>query len=150
MSFYGDSLCCAGDSVAVAIPGLPGPAGGGTANAITVNGIAAVPLGGHRAVVRQPGGLLEYADAATLAHAGLPIYLTTGAVNALDPVAVTAEGEVVEGSWSWTPGPVWLGLNGLLTQTPPTLPGSVFSVILGYAGTPTSLYFDRNESLLLT
>lgn len=143
---------CGGQVVAVPVPGIPGPPGppgSGAATQVTATGTAGEALGGHRVVTRDAGGAFVYASSDNPAHAGLPLYLTTSAALAGAAVTVVAEGEVVEGSWSWTPGPLYLGVGGLLTQTPPTSPASAFLAQVGYAGTATRVYVDRETSVVL-
>jgi hypothetical protein len=98
--------------------GPPGPKGDpGTAD-ITLTYNAGETLGGHR-VVRIESGLVYYADNTTLAHAGKVIGITTGAVVSGSSTTIQVAGELEESTWSWSPGPVYLSTNGLLTQTPP-------------------------------
>lgn len=143
--------CCELDCevIAVAIPGIPGPPGAPGGGTIT--GTAAAALSGHRAVYRRADGLIDYADAANLAHISTAIGITTGAAASGSPVTVMMLGEMTEGSWSWTaPGLIFLGTNGLLTQAVPSAPGSEFLAVLGYAVSPTRMYVDRQPSIHLT
>lgn len=54
-------------------------------------------------------------------------------------VSVLGEGYHTDPSYTFTPGPVYLGNSGLLTQTPPT---TGLLVQLGVAISATELYFD--------
>ena len=65
--------------------------------------------------------------------------VTTGAASEDATVTIMANGEMTEGSWSWSPGPVWLGTSGTLTQTPPSS-GSVVRV--GTALGATTLFVE--------
>jgi hypothetical protein len=116
-------------------------------------GVVTLPAGGtlsgHRLVTRQPDGSLAYADNATVAHVHVPLWLTLGAAVSGAQVNVQAAGIVTEPSWSWPPGPLYLGTNGQLTQTVPTSPGAAFSVQVGYATSATSIVLDRQPSLVL-
>jgi hypothetical protein len=94
-------------------PGPPGPAGGAS-----VTKTAAEAVSGHRAV-KAVGDQVAYASADVAGDAELVLGVTVGAAIAGAPATVQTVGEMVEGSWAWTVGPVFLGLNGLLTQTPP-------------------------------
>lgn len=96
--------------------GPPGQPGGG------VQRVTAQALSGHRLVAPLNNGTIDYADCTTAAHMNRPVWLTTGAWAAGVTATVVAAGPVTEPTWNWTPGqPIWLGLNGALTQTiPPT------------------------------
>ena len=73
--------------------------------------------------------------------------ITTGAAAAGDAINVQASGEMTEVSWNWTPGlPVFLGTNGLLTQTPPV---SGFQLVLGVAISPTKLAINIKQPIVL-
>ena len=121
--------------------GPVGPAGGETYYT------AAVALGGHRAVCLRSDGL-HYADAATAEHAGLVAGITPGAVTSGALTSVTSFGEMTEPSWSWTAGlPVFVGLNGVLTQALPDT--AAFSQVLGVATSPTSIFVRLREPLIL-
>jgi hypothetical protein len=102
-------------------PILRGPQGvAGGDGVVQRTAIAGAALGGHRAVYLAAGEA-HYASAADAASAHACIGITTGAAIEGDNVVITTLGRMVEGSWAWTPGlPVYLALNGLLTQTVPT------------------------------
>lgn len=75
--------------------------------------------------------------------------MTLHAAGASEPVAIRRTGEVEEGSWAWTPGfPVYLGLNGVPTQTLP--PEALFGLIVGIPTTPTTLFLAPREPILFT
>lgn len=114
------------------------------------SGIAAVTLSGHRVVTPQADGQLNYASNDNIAHLTAPLWITTGAVTPGSPVDVLMFGVMIEPSWSWTPGPVYLGANGVLTQTPPAAPGALFLAQVGTATSPTSLFVDRMPSIRIT
>lgn len=111
---------------------------------ITTSGTAVIAaatageaLSGHRAV-RFNAGSAFYADrtAANAAHAA---GITTGAAAMGAAVGVQIDGELTEPSWTWAPGPVWLGLTGFLTQVIPTS-GSI--VRIGTAKTATTIIVE--------
>jgi hypothetical protein len=112
------------------IPGPPGPAGGTTATAP-----AGEALGGQRAVYIAAGEA-RYASAAD-DSAAVVAGITTGAVADGDTATYQLSGAMTEPSWNWTPElPVFLGLSGQLTQTPPAA-GAI--VELGIALTPQTI-----------
>lgn len=95
-------------------------------------------LSGHRAVKIAGDGKAYYVspgDADVDAIAGI----TVGAASAEADASIMANGEMTEGSWSWTPGPVWLATNGVPTQTAPTS-GAV--VRLGTALGATTMFVE--------
>lgn len=81
--------------------------------------LSAHAVSGHRAVISD-NGLARYADKDTPAHALLIAGITLQSATMGSAVQVQTQGIVVEPSWNWTPGSIWLGNNGLLTQTRPT------------------------------
>jgi hypothetical protein len=128
------------------------PAGSGSAtDAVLTSGVAGTTLSGHIVVhPRASDGLLVAATADNLAHVNVPLWMTTGAALNGDAVDVLTFGDFVEPSWSWiTGGPIYLGLHGEITQTPPSAPVSLFLVQLGFATSPTSIFFDRGPSIQL-
>ena len=88
-------------------------------------GVASSTINGHRFVAWQSDGTLAHAQPGDLfAIAGL----TTSAATVGQPVAALSEGAVAFSGWSWAPGPVFLGVDGTLTQT---LPASGWVVVVG-------------------
>lgn len=120
--------------------GPEGPAGG-----TVLQATAAVALSGHRAVYRAADGL-RYASADDLATINV-LGVTTGAASPATLATVQINDELIELSWSWTPGAiVWLGLNGALTQTPPS---SGAAVEIGVATSATGLLVRPQPSIVL-
>lgn len=109
-----------------------------------VASVAGEDLSGHR-MVRIESGSAWYASNADQSHAGKVAGITTGAAVATDPVSVQTQGLMTEPSWSWTPGPVYLGADGALTQTPPT---SGFLLIVGRAIDTTKLLIGIQTPVL--
>lgn len=113
-------------------PGPPGPAGGNV-----FQGVAAVVLGGHRAV-RGAVSALSYASVDVEAHGDDVMGITLGAASAGGAVSVQSVGEITEPSWTWAPfEPIFLGFDGQLTQTPPVF--GMFSLVMGFATGTTSM-----------
>ena len=115
----------------VVAQGPPGPPGGSTTSRL-----ASVSLSGHRAVISTGAGA-AYASADVLEHSRLILGVTTGAAAQGSPVTIQVTDEIEEGSWSWEPGPVFLGLSGQLVQPAPT--GVAFVRQVGVALTATRL-----------
>ena len=135
-------------SVQIVTVGTQGPAGVAGADGASPDQViktASVDLNGHRAVAVSGAGLV-YADSSNQAHIGLVIGITTGAVLAGQSVNVLTAGEVTEPTWSWSLGNVYVGVNGLLTQTAPTVG---FIQIIGIATSPTTLLVAPKISFLI-
>lgn len=94
---------------------FPGPAGRGT----TTFTLADVAIGGHRVVKATETGC-DYASNQTLSDIGKIIGVTDSAVSAGARATVVTAGEIIEPTWAWTMGAVYLSTNGTLTQTVPT------------------------------
>lgn len=127
----------------VAVSGAQGPQGIPGASSVENTVIAGVTLGGHRGVVLNAAGEAIYADSSTNTHSNKFFGVTTGAANVGTVVTVKIFGELTEPTWSWTPDqPIYLGNNGVLTQTVPISPSSTFSLIIGVAVTATKIYIN--------
>ena len=133
-------------------PGTPGPQGppGSAAEQVLLSRTAFSALSGHRVVTITSDSQLTYASNDMAWQLEVPLWLTLGAFADGATGLVLAYGPVVEPSWSWTPGPLYLGTNGLLTQDPPQPPEALFSVQVGYATSQTGVFFERRPSISLT
>lgn len=80
---------------------------------------ASKALSGHRAVIATGSGA-DYPSIANDTHGNLIIGVTLSAAENGAQVAIRTQGEVVEPTWNWTLGPVFVGDNGVLSQTLPT------------------------------
>lgn len=126
------TMADAGPAPVAAVIGPPGPAG-------PVGGLVTCPageaIGGQRAVTIGPDGKAYRASPA--GPGALAVFgLTAGAALAGAPVTIQCAGPMTEPSWTWTPGPVWLGPDGVPTQV---LPLSGALVEIGTAGGATTL-----------
>lgn len=108
----------------------------------TVTATANGALSGHRAV-GVSGGQASYADATTQPNV---TGITQGAASNGASVVVQTTGELVEPSWNWSNGPVYLASNGLLTQAPPS---SGALVEVGTALSPTKLLIRIQSPIYL-
>lgn len=97
-------------------------------------------IGGQRAVIVN-NNTAYYADNTNLDHKKYFIGISKHAVQSIGSrLNVAVKGEFTEPSWNWEyDKPIYLGTNGMLTQTPP-LVGLVF--VLGYVITPTKIFID--------
>jgi hypothetical protein len=81
---------------------------------------AAEIIHGHRAVRIMADGV-HHASSAALAHAQGVAGISMNAAAVGDAVTVRIMGQINEPSWSWIDGSsVYVGVDGVLTQTPPT------------------------------
>ncbi|WP_310530713.1 hypothetical protein [Novosphingobium sp.] len=81
--------------------------------------IAESAVNGHRALSANAAGQVRHCGSDS-ADAQAVLGISLGAAIVGDIVLVHSGGDVEESSWNWTPGPVWVGAGGVLTQTPPS------------------------------
>ena len=129
--------------------GVAGPQGpAGPAGDAGAEYTAAAPLSGHSVIALDSAGQAIYASADQLSHALRLAGVSAGAAVLGDPILVVSAGLMVHGGWSWTPGsPVFVGLNGALTQTLPV--GAVFSRVIGQAVSTTGLLVDLQPPIVI-
>jgi hypothetical protein len=114
----------------------------------TMTGIftAASDLGGHRVVRVSTPDAVNLATCADPECASAPVGVTLGAAVAGSSILVATAGLVVEPSWTFDLGPVYLGLGGALTQI---VPASGFILRIGTAIAPTRLMVELDEPYFL-
>ncbi len=110
-----------------------------------VEATAGASLGGHR-VVAIIGGVAVYADKDTPSHRGAVRGITTQAVSNGGTTRVQVLGPMVEPSFAFAAGPVYVGSNGSLTQTVPT---TGFLQQVAYAETATNIFVDPQPPVKL-
>jgi len=117
-------------------PGRQGPVGPVGGEAVARQ--AGETLSALRGVYELDGQVfaLDYRDAA---HVDLLLGITLTAAQAGEPINVQRLGALDDAGWSWAPGPVWLGVDGGLTQTPPA---DGFDVLLGTAVSSSRLLLN--------
>ncbi|MEO5341106.1 MAG: hypothetical protein H7837_11430 [Magnetococcus sp. MYC-9] len=110
--------------------------------------VAGVTVGGERFVALTDDGTIVHADASNMDHALRLCGLTMHSGTAGEPVQVRRLGLVEYQGWSWDPGrpAIFLGSNGLLTQTMPT---SGFSCVVGHCESPTKLFIQIQPAVVL-
>lgn len=125
-------------------PGPPGPIGpsGGSA----VSRIAGSTLSALLAVWEDADGLVRALDGSDEDHIDLLSGVTLTAAESGAPVNVQLAGPLDDSSWNWSPGRVFLGAGGALTQTPPT---SGFDVLIGIAVAPTRIVLRLQDPIEL-
>lgn len=103
-------------------------------------------LSALRIVWEDESGVVRTLDYADADHIDLIAGLTLTATATAGGVRVQREGVVDDTAWSWAPGPVYLGADGALTQTPPA---DGFDVRIGSAVSQTRLYLEIEEPIQL-
>lgn len=122
------------------LPGAPGPAGGSA-----FQRIAGETLSALRAVY-ELDGVVRYLDSSDADHIDLLLGLTLTAATPGAPVNIQRSGPIDDAGWNWAPGPVWLGADGTLTQTPPA---DGYDVLIGAAMSATRLTLNIQDPITL-
>ena len=129
--------------VAIGIAGPQGPSGVVAGSVLTIN--SGEDLGGHRAVFLVNGNAFHASSDAPTAERKV-IGITTGASITNASANILPSGELV-GLSALTPDePVYLGLNGVITQA---LPATGFIQQLGVALTSTKILVAINQPIRL-
>jgi hypothetical protein len=106
-------------------------------------------IGGHRLVLLNAQGDAIYADARQLSHAEVVVGLTVFAAVQGQSIDIVRAGIVEEPSWSWVADqPVYLGLDGVPTQTLP--PGALFGLVVGFPIAPTKLFVSIKPPIVFS
>jgi len=109
----------------------------------------AIALGGQRVVASGAGGLI-YADNSILAHSDRVVGVTRGAVTSPALAEVITSGLLTDSAFNWAfPAPIYLGQNGVLTQTLPAFPTAQFFKAIGVAVSATTIVIDLAPSIQL-
>jgi hypothetical protein len=118
----------------------------GVNSGMVIEHFVAYPMSGHRIVVLNENEEAEYASSANPFHANKIIGMTIhAAING--EIGIQTGGELTEPSWNWTLDiPIWLGVDGLLTQVQPV---SGFSLIIGFPITQTKMFIGIREPIFL-
>jgi hypothetical protein len=104
-------------------------------------------LSGHRLLQLGVNGTAIYADSSDVSKPQSILGVSTGAASLGGVIYSQPFGELEEPSWNWTPDlPIFLGIAGLITQTPPL---SGFSLIIGYPITPTKIFISIRDPIYL-
>ncbi|WP_339521718.1 hypothetical protein [Pseudomonas sp. EA_35y_Pfl2_R111] len=120
--------------------GEPGPAGGSA-----FQRTAGEVLSALRAVY-ELDGQVHYLDYRDEDNIDLLLGLTLTAASSGEQVNIQRSGPIDDSGWSWTPGPVWLGAAGALTQTPPA---DGFDVLIGAAVSATRITLNLQQPIEL-
>ena len=123
-------------------PGPQGPAGapGGT----TVEFEAGETIHGRRAVMVEDG-VVFHPDQSVAADATKVIGIASNAASLGDTVTVQTIGTFTEATWNWTPGFVYCGIDGVLTQS---VPATGWVLAIGRATSPTEIAIDIDTPVM--
>jgi hypothetical protein len=113
--------------------------GGIVPAAIDTTLVASTSLSALRCITTDGSGLAKYATPDSLANA-VVIGISTTAANTGENITIKTSGQITDASWNWTKGAIYLGANGVLTQTAPT--GGSIVVHVAKAITATTLIID--------
>lgn len=128
--------------------GPPGPRGEiGPAGGTAFERTAGEPLSALKAVWEDESGTVYALGYADDEHIDLLAGLTITAATAGAPITIQRSGPLDATGLNLTPGRVWLGVDGALTQSPPV---TGFDVLIGYATAEQHLYIDFSDNILLT
>jgi hypothetical protein len=108
----------------------------GPATYVYINMVASQNISIHTVVAPDGTGGVVYATNNNPSQVGKPMGIAWNSATSGNQVQVITTGEVDESTWNWNPGEVYLGINGGLTQTPPT---SGILQVIGVALTATRL-----------
>lgn len=114
---------------------------------ISVSLIAGINISIHKVVQPVGDGTVIYADNRQIPQVGRTLGISYISALAGDVVPIVTSGEINEPTWNWNPGEVYLGIDGGLTQTPPT---SKILQVVGVAMTPTRLCVGVQLPIILT
>lgn len=128
-------------------PGERGPAGpSGSASTV---GKASTAISGHLAVRWTSNGELALASNDQPAHAYAVAGIATNAASAGGDLTVQSAEVLQHSGWAWTANqPVFLGVNGALTQALPS-PGS-YMMVIGIAISTTAIAISIQPPITLT
>lgn len=104
--------------------------------------VAGENVSAYRALILGSGGKVWLADNATLSDRDRVIGINKTATSINDMTEVSVSGTVTNPAWNFTPGPVFVGTAGVLTQTEPS---SGYVVKMGIAVTATKVLIDIDK-----
>lgn len=103
-------------------------------------------LSGHRVICSNGANQARYASSDTLSVANAVLGISLNAALISAPVAIQFAGTLIEPSWAWTPNmPVYCGIDGVLTQTPPS---AGFVLVVGVAIAATALAISIKQPIV--
>ncbi|MGA4634510.1 hypothetical protein ACPA5B_11580 [Pseudomonas solani] len=134
------AVVATGPQGAAGPPGQPGPAGGSAVQRIAGETLSALRL------VYELNDEVFYLGGDDAAHVDLVCGVTITAAVLGQPINVQSSGPLDDVTWSWAPGPVWLGADGHLIQAPPE---AGYLLYVGRAVSSTRLIININQPVEL-
>lgn len=129
--------------------GIQGPIG--PAGSTELSKVAAQAISGHKVVAVNLNGELVYASNNNLVFVGKILGVTVSAGAAGTSMSVIRFGEISEPGWNWdTNKPVYLGVDGTLTQVSPRDTNALFQLVMGFPISSTTLLINPNQTIILT
>ena len=111
---------------------------------------AGAAIGGHRLVYIGSDGKAHYASNTISEDLHRTIGITLNAAELDASLSIQYQGEITESSWAWTMyQPIYMGADGLLTQTPPSSP-ALFQRIVGFPTSTTSMFVEFRDPIVLS
>jgi hypothetical protein len=121
------------------LPGEQGPEGLGAQVIVPAGDL----IHGHRVVGYGNLGQLQQMDNRDLDHMVSVLGVSLNAATVGEPVTVATNREVQHSSWSWVMHqPIYLGIEGTLTQVPPESPAAEFLLQVGFPTAPDKLWVE--------
>jgi hypothetical protein len=105
------------------------------------------PISGHRVIMANDNGYASYASSNVISTASRVIGISTGAAGINSTVDIQTAGPLTEPTWNWIIGPVYVGINGNLTQVVPT---TGYILPIGIAINSTTINIGKQIPLVLT
>ena len=96
-------------------------------------------ISSHRIVVLDDDGYPEYADKNVRSHANRAVGISTTSALAGETLRIQHSGGIIDPSFNFTVGPLFVGIDGFLTSDPPDDTNATFSQLVGFATSPTEL-----------
>ena len=116
-----------------------------------INYIAGNNISGHKCVMLGPDEKAIYASCSDISCSRKVIGITQNAAISNDLLVVRKYGVMSEPTWNWdTSKPIYLGIDGNLTQTQELWPISQFTIILGYPISATKMLVNISPPIILT
>jgi hypothetical protein len=110
-----------------------------------VEAVAGQNLSGHRAVAIV-NNLAVYGSNTNPAQLGCIRGITIGATVTGETATIQVYGPMVEPSFDWIPGPIFVAVNGALTQSPP---GTGWLQQIAVADSATRIFIDIQPPITL-
>jgi hypothetical protein len=132
-------------SINVEISGALVP--GGVRSNISTFTAAGQIISALRGIRINAAGKAVYASSANLADANTVLGVSITAASLGSTVILVTSGEIENAEWNWTPSaPIYLGVDGVLTQVPPI---SEFVQCIGNATTAKKMKVNIQTAIIL-